>query len=734
MIAQQTLTGLEIPAPQIKEYKPGSPFARLRQISRVGEWRRRTGKPGKKLEATLHATLPNASRVVLAKVIIAELTLRYDCPKSYLDVLYALISRHLGWHSNIAWASLKRLASLASEVGPCCAKTAGRAMDFWCKQDMVRKITDVKEQLRGPGEQDYIARGKEKEGDGPVNHYDLGRLATIISPEMIDLLTVTRDTTDIPAPAATPHIAGSTADPASCGPIGPGAAAAPPRKKDECDIPNPFDEPDPIILPEPSRETHQSIREKSALKNPNTDTPAPPGPALSVTTSHHAPDFPLCNVGISIGSEGAQAPPSGGERVSGFQRPKMSPIDHSGNGDARPPKNTTVNQASKGGSVSAQASKQKQATKAARTTAAAPSKPQTAPVPSVSATPDSAEIMAHPTFQALRRVGANARNKPGDKIGIDTPLLLKMWRTPNYGEPWLRALWLYGQETGIRDDEVKRARWYVAVWKVWQRGQGSWPTWMVPVIRRDQEAREISRAARDMEQMEQMEPRDADARRIVVAPSGPEPTETAAPTTIPMVDPSTLPPLPGYAEKAEKAERAAEEKPKTLRLPYQEPPKPTKPAPVVCDVAEPLQPIWDAFLSEMRRHYPRVGFQTNLDAVTSAECSQSPRGYTVSLIVPNSFAQTGLTKRAKPEDALTIRDRMEEVLTTLLASTLSPGQVVRVEVRLDAAAQAKEDARSNGSSGISGSTGKLKNRSVSSLLAMLEPKQESKQDSTGDTP
>lgn len=130
----------------------------------------------------LRAALPGISREMLAEQIIGRLCHQIDCPKSYLDVLYALIA-HAGWHSNRAWASYKRLAELASRIAPTKWRTAQRAMAFWCSKLGIRVIRDQDELLAGPGEHDYVDAGKEKRGDGPVNHYDLTALLAYVPQE-----------------------------------------------------------------------------------------------------------------------------------------------------------------------------------------------------------------------------------------------------------------------------------------------------------------------------------------------------------------------------------------------------------------------------------------------------------------------------------------------------------------------------------------------------------------------
>ena len=116
--------------------------------------------------------LPGLSRETLAKAVVGELLTQIDCPGSYLHVLYNLIC-HAGWHSNRAWVSLPRLASLTSRISKCSAKTAQRAMEFWCRTIGIRKITDQTELLSGPGEHQFVDAGGKKRGEGggqPLRH------------------------------------------------------------------------------------------------------------------------------------------------------------------------------------------------------------------------------------------------------------------------------------------------------------------------------------------------------------------------------------------------------------------------------------------------------------------------------------------------------------------------------------------------------------------------------------
>lgn len=123
--------------------------------------------------------LPGVSRETLAVVIVGNLIRTVPSPDSYKRVLLALIL-HGGWHSNRVWASYTRLAELAE----CSVKTAARGMRFWCERGTVRLIP-WDELEAGPGEHTYRDRGGEKEGDGPVNHYDIGGLSEHIPAEII---------------------------------------------------------------------------------------------------------------------------------------------------------------------------------------------------------------------------------------------------------------------------------------------------------------------------------------------------------------------------------------------------------------------------------------------------------------------------------------------------------------------------------------------------------------------
>lgn len=131
--------------------------------------------------------LPGLSRAGLAKIIVGEVSSRFNGSGAHLRVLNALIC-HAGTHGDRVWASLKRLASLASLPDDAVStKTASRAIAAWCKKLGIRKITDPKELLSGPGEHDYLVEGHEKKGEGPVNHYEISALRRFVPAEFLNL-------------------------------------------------------------------------------------------------------------------------------------------------------------------------------------------------------------------------------------------------------------------------------------------------------------------------------------------------------------------------------------------------------------------------------------------------------------------------------------------------------------------------------------------------------------------
>ena len=131
--------------------------------------------------------LPGLSRAGLATIIVGEVMRRFKGTGAHFRVLSALIC-HAGTHGDRVWASLKRLASLASLPDDAVStKTASRAIAAWCKKLGIRKITDPKELLEGPGEHDYIVAGHEKKGEGPVSHYDIAALRKFVPSEFLTL-------------------------------------------------------------------------------------------------------------------------------------------------------------------------------------------------------------------------------------------------------------------------------------------------------------------------------------------------------------------------------------------------------------------------------------------------------------------------------------------------------------------------------------------------------------------
>jgi len=202
----------------------------------------------------IRALLPNLSVFELANVVIGGAQRLAELTKGASKVLLELLG-HLGFHSDRVWCSEPRLAALAN----CSIKTVQRTIRLAKEKLGLRVIEDPDELLAGPGPQDYSG---EREGDGPVNCYDLSAMRALIPRPLIEMYEALVSEKKI---RVRPF------------------AKSKPKFDPVIDQPDPFA--DPVTDPAPVSDSAASS-------------------SISFPTSQ--PAAPLCNVGKRSGEQGSQ--------------------------------------------------------------------------------------------------------------------------------------------------------------------------------------------------------------------------------------------------------------------------------------------------------------------------------------------------------------------------------------------------------------------------------------------
>jgi hypothetical protein len=321
----------------------------------------------------LFDALPGASRETIAN-IVCGCAVGQGCDKpEWLPILRAILL-HARPHSNRVWPSAHRVAEylkaealrLGRSIAGLSVTTVKRALRYFREEfPLLRLISDVAERLRGPGEHDWLDAGGQKEGNGPVNHYDASAVLHIIDTDIVlafEALRASFSTEEIAA--ALPRRARSRA--VIAGRLATLPPAEPPRDLDE-QTGDPYDEDSHEAAAQkrqaqarelrgPDVDRVERTRRKSYSETPPPGPPRSPGPppsgasdqvpadpqgpgeitppALSsenpagLLITPHGGGSPLCSVNDTKSGEGdrPEPPPEPG-RGPGVDGPKMARIN-----------------------------------------------------------------------------------------------------------------------------------------------------------------------------------------------------------------------------------------------------------------------------------------------------------------------------------------------------------------------------------------------------------------------